>query len=87
MQFPKDVQEVTEASKFLKTQVIQELVSLLDDLRIMPIDSESLSETLHSHGVNIRYLSHIAVLSQVPHVREICVTEMVARTIKNILNS
>ena len=59
---------------------------MLDDLQLMPIDSESLTETLHKYGVNVRYLSHIAVLSQVPHVREICVTEMLARTAKNILN-
>lgn len=37
-----DVLELTEASKFLKTRVIYELVTMLDDLQIMPIDSESL---------------------------------------------
>jgi len=29
----------------------------------MPIDSESLTDTLHKYGVNMRYLSHILVLS------------------------
>jgi hypothetical protein len=60
---------------------------MLDDLEIIPIDSESLCETLHKYGVNIRYLSYIAVLSQVPHVQEICITEMLARTCKNVLNA
>ena len=34
----------------------------------------------------MRYLSHAAVISQVPHVIDICVNEMVARTCKNIMN-
>jgi hypothetical protein len=28
----------------------------------------------------------MAALSQIPHVRELCVTEMLARTCKNIIN-
>lgn len=83
---PQDIQDLSDASKFLKNQVLHRLVCMMDDLQIMPVDSESLTETLHSHGVNIRYLSHIAVKSTVPHVKELCITEMLARTCKNILN-
>ena len=82
----KDIIELSEASKTLKTVNLQNLVNKLDDLTLIPIDSESLTDCLHKHGINIRYLSHIAILSQVPHVQEICVTEMLARTCKNILN-
>jgi len=66
--------------------VIYELVNMLDDLQIMPIDSESLGQVMHVHGINTRYLSHICVLTQVPHVKDLCVTEMLARTFKNIMN-
>ena len=52
----------------------------------MPIDTESLTQVFHEHGINMRYLSHVAVSSQVPHVKELCLTEMLARTCKNILN-
>lgn len=52
----------------------------------MPIDTESLQQVFHENGINMRYLSHVVVMSQVPHVREICVTEMLARTCKNIIN-
>lgn len=55
-------------------------------MTFLPIDSESLGQLMHAHGINMRYLSYIAALSQIPHVREICVTEMLARTFKNILN-
>lgn len=54
---------------------------------LVPIDSESLTNIFHSHGVNMRYLSHVACLSKVPHVREICITEMFARVMKNIINA
>ena len=59
----KDIEDLSLASKTLKGPVISLLVSLLDDLNMMPIDSESLSATLHSHGINMRYLGHINILS------------------------
>lgn len=52
----------------------------------MPIDSESLEHTFHSQGVNMRYLGLVTSLSIVPHVRDICITEMIARSCKTILN-
>lgn len=82
-----DIEELSNASKFLKHHVIVALVSQLDDLQLVPIDSESLTQIMHTHGVNIRYLSHVACLSEVPHVREICITEMFARVCKNVVNS
>lgn len=66
--------------------MIPNLVNLLDSLIIMPIDSESLELTFHSQGVNMRYLGVVASLSMVPHVKDICITEMLARSCKNILN-
>jgi hypothetical protein len=86
LQNPTEMTAISEASKYLKGYVIPELVSMLDDLRIMPIDSESLCQVFHKHGVNMRYLSHAACLTEVPHVREICITEMFSRTLKNIMN-
>jgi hypothetical protein len=84
---PQDIQETSDASSFLKAHVIRNLVNQLDDLSIMPIDSESLVQVFHEHGINMRYLSHVAVLSEVPHIQDICLTEMLARTCKNIINS
>ena len=59
---------------------------MLDDLHVLPIDSESLTQIMHERGINMRYLSHISVLTQMPHVLELCVTEMLARTVKRIMN-
>jgi len=65
--------------------VIPNLVNLLNSLIIMPIDSESLELTFHSQGVNMRYLGMVTSLTNVPHVIDICITEMLARACKNIL--
>ena len=65
--------------------MIPNLVQMLDSLAIMPIDSESLELTFHSQGVNMRYLGLVAGLSIVPHVKDICITEMIARSCKSIL--
>ena len=35
----------------------------------------------------MRYLSYVCVSSTSNHIREICITEMLARTIKNIINT
>ena len=82
-----DVMELSEASKHLKRKVIHDLVTMLDDLQIIPIDSESLGQVMHTYGINMRYLSHVCVLTGVPHVKDLCVTEMLARTFKNIINT
>lgn len=81
-----DQVDLNEATRYLRSTVIPNLVNLLDSLIIMPIDSESLELTFHSQGVNMRYLGLVASLSLVPHVKDICITEMLARSCKNILN-
>lgn len=85
---PQDpnIRDLSNASKLLKNSIIPNFVNMLDDLKILPIDTESLSKAFHQFGINMRYLSHVLVLSQVAHVKELCITEMLARTCKNILN-
>lgn len=84
--FDPEIDQLSEASKQLKSKVIIDLVNMLDRMDITPIDSESMTLTMHTFGINIRYLSHICVLTEVPHIKDICVTEMLARTFKNIIN-
>jgi hypothetical protein len=59
---------------------------MLDNLNFMPIDSGSLTLLMHDHGINVRYLSHLSVLAEMPHVLELVVTEMLARTLKRLFN-
>ena len=70
----------------MKTRVITELVGQLHDLLHLPTDCKFLTQIMHDHGINIRYLSHIYVLSSCTHIKDLCLTAMLARTIKNVIN-
>ena len=65
----KDIYDLSEASKYLKTQIIPSFVEKLDDLELMPIDTESLTSMMHEYGINMRYLSFIACLTKIFHIR------------------
>ena len=92
MQAEKDNEDNTDAvdlniaNKFLREMKIPQLVDLLDSLIIIPIDSATLEEAFHIQGVNMRYLSNVAMLSNLKHVKDLCITEMLARTLKRIFN-
>ena len=75
------------ANKFLREMKIKQLVDLLDNLIIIPIDSGTLEEAFHIQGVNMRYLGRVAQLSKLKHVKDLCITDMLARTLKRIFNS
>ena len=70
------------ASTFLTKSIIPHLIKLFDTLKLTPI---SMSDQLHKHGLGVRYLAHVLVNSRVTHIREQCASEMVARTVKNVL--
>jgi tetratricopeptide (TPR) repeat protein len=74
------------ASKYLRTQRIPEFVAKLDTLAIFPYESHTLTQAMHAHGINMRYLGRICELTKLPHVRELVTIEMLARTCKDVLN-
>lgn len=83
----QDILELNEASKTLQQKIIPNLVNLFDSLTLVPLDSKSLSETFHSYGVNIKYLGLVAMYSNLFHVHDICINEMLARVLKQLLNA
>lgn len=48
--------------------------------------SQSFSNILHEHGINMRHLVRIAACATLPHVRITAIVEMLARTAKVELN-
>jgi uncharacterized protein HemY len=52
----KDEALVKELAKFLVDQAIPKLVRDLQAVEGVPTDSESLAQTFHSHGINMRYI-------------------------------
>jgi protein TIF31 len=83
-----DEKEVREAGKFLRDQVIPDLLRELSDSDVsFPMDGQSLGRLLHKRGINIRYLGQVATQCEngrLACLREICVQDMVARSFKHV---
>lgn len=81
----QNIQNIHTMTKYYKDSHISFFINCLDTLYFKPYDSETLTEAFHSYGVNIFYLGYVAELTSVPHVRELCMIEMIGRTCKKLL--
>ena len=52
----------------------------------MLVDGADLCRAMHAHGINLRYLGRVAEASRQSHLRALSAVEMVARTVKALLN-
>ncbi|CAG9538278.1 unnamed protein product [Cercopithifilaria johnstoni] len=79
---------VAEAAEFLVVQQLPNFVRDCLQRTIMPLDGASLSDSLHSHGINIRYLGkltkYIQNIRQLTYLKVICITELLCRCAKHI---
>ena len=76
---------VSQACSHLQKHVLPHFISKLDLMSLKPYNGALLERILHQHGINVRYLGTIAERTQLPHVRELCEVELVARTCKQVL--
>jgi tetratricopeptide (TPR) repeat protein len=74
------------ASRYLRTVRIPEFVAMLDTLSLFPYESHTLTKAMHAHGINVRHLGTMIRLTKLPHIEDLCLCEMIARTAKDILN-
>ncbi|KAL4500447.1 hypothetical protein ABPG72_003398 [Tetrahymena utriculariae] len=82
-----DIEEVEQYSIYLSTTKLFKLLKQFDNLDIIPYDSHTIKEALHSNGLNIKYISYIAEHSNTPYVKLLFEQEMVARTVKRMIKS
>uniref|UniRef100_A0A158Q8H9 Clustered mitochondria protein homolog n=1 Tax=Elaeophora elaphi TaxID=1147741 RepID=A0A158Q8H9_9BILA len=79
---------VAEAAEFLQ---LPNFVRDCLQRTIMPLDGASLSDSLHSRGINIRYLGkltkYIQNVEQLAYLKVICITELLCRCAKHIFRS
>ncbi|EAS04269.3 translation initiation factor eIF3 subunit (macronuclear) [Tetrahymena thermophila SB210] len=80
-----DIEEVEQYSLYLSTTKLFKLIKQFDSLDIIPYDSHTIKEALHSNGLNIKYISYIAEHSNTPYVKLLFEQEMVARTVKRMI--
>ncbi|KAH7444315.1 hypothetical protein KP509_02G073000 [Ceratopteris richardii] len=81
-----DEERVRKAGKYLLDTVLPKFVQDLGSLEVSPMDGQTLTEALHAHGINMRYLGQVANLSKhLPHIWDLCIVEVVTRTAKHVL--
>ncbi|OMO69795.1 Tetratricopeptide-like helical [Corchorus capsularis] len=81
-----DEENVKKASSYLLDVVLPKFIQDLCTLEVSPMDGQTLTEALHAHGINIRYIGKIANgTKNLPHLWDLCSNETVVRSAKHIL--
>ncbi|KAJ4850623.1 hypothetical protein Tsubulata_022193 [Turnera subulata] len=81
-----DEENVRKASSYLADTVIPKFIQDLCTLEVSPMDGQTLTEALHAHGINVRYIGRVAEgTKHLPHLWDLCSSEIVVRSAKHIL--
>ena len=80
----KDNAEAMMASLNLQKEHVVQFLKSIEEKDYFPIESYSLRELFHSQGVNMRYLGKVAKYTVLPHIKQLCIADMIARKIKTI---
>ncbi|KZV47233.1 clustered mitochondria protein [Dorcoceras hygrometricum] len=81
-----DEEHVRKASLYLKDVVLPKFIQDLRTLEVSPMDGQTLTEALHAHGINVRYIGKVAEgTKDMPHLWDLCSTEIVVRSAKHII--
>ncbi|AQK54770.1 tola protein homolog1 [Zea mays] len=81
-----DEELVKRAGTYLIDIVIPKIVQDLCSLDISPMDGQTLTDALHLHGINIRYLGKIAgMVKHLPHLQDLFSAEIIVRSAKHVI--
>ncbi|XP_027357190.1 clustered mitochondria protein-like [Abrus precatorius] len=82
-----DENNVQKVSLYLTDVVIPKFIQDLYMLKVSPMDGQTLTEALHAHGINVRYIGKVAGgIRHIPHLWDLCTNEIVVRSSKHIIN-
>eukprot|EP00271_Cylindrocystis_brebissonii_P000725 TRINITY_DN10955_c0_g1_i1.p1 TRINITY_DN10955_c0_g1~~TRINITY_DN10955_c0_g1_i1.p1 ORF type:complete len:1987 (+),score=538.25 TRINITY_DN10955_c0_g1_i1:283-6243(+) len=90
---PKEIEAdeaaVTAIGQYVLDTAIPGFITKCRSLDASPMDGQTLTDALHSCGINLRYLGKVskAVEGKLGHIYELCVTEMVVRSCKHVLKA
>ncbi|XP_042511663.1 clustered mitochondria protein [Macadamia integrifolia] len=81
-----DEENVRKVGLYLTDVVLPKFVQDLCTLEVSPMDGQTLTEALHAHGINVRYIGKVAnVTKHLPHIWDLCVSEVIVRSAKHIV--
>ncbi|GAB4832619.1 hypothetical protein Ancab_006637 [Ancistrocladus abbreviatus] len=81
-----DEVNVRKVSLYLTNVVLPKFVQDLCTLEVSPMDGQTLTEALHAHGINVRYIGKVADgAKHLPHLWDLCTNEISVRSAKHLL--
>ncbi|XP_042486363.1 protein TSS-like, partial [Macadamia integrifolia] len=85
----KSLDELIEmAYKYYDEVALPKLVADFGSLELSPVDGRTLTEFMHTRGLQMHSLGHVVELAQkLPHIQSFCIHEMVTRAFKHILKA
>jgi len=84
----EDEKRVKELSTFLLDTMIPVLLEDFAYYIALPVDGQTLTTVMHTHGINMRYLGKIAkIVDKSALLRELVIREIVTRSAKHILRA
>ncbi|XP_058113993.1 protein REDUCED CHLOROPLAST COVERAGE 2-like [Magnolia sinica] len=76
------------AHKYYADTALPKLVTDFGSLELSPVDGRTLTDFMHTRGLQMRSLGHVVELAdKLPHVQSLCIHEMVVRSFKHILQA
>ncbi|XP_073277926.1 protein REDUCED CHLOROPLAST COVERAGE 2-like [Primulina huaijiensis] len=76
------------AHKYYSDTALPKLVADFGSLELSPVDGRTLTDFMHTRGLQMCYLGHVVELAdKLPHVQSLCIHEMVVRAYKHILQA
>ncbi|CAN6449876.1 unnamed protein product [Victoria cruziana] len=76
------------ATKFYEDIALPKLVADFGSLELSPVDGRTLTDFMHTRGLQMRSLGRVVELSdKLPHIQSLCIHEMVTRAFKHILQA
>ncbi|KAJ1281414.1 hypothetical protein BS78_04G303900 [Paspalum vaginatum] len=85
----KPLDELMEmAHKYYDDTALPKLVADFGSLELSPVDGRTLTDFMHTRGLQMRSLGRVVELSdKLPHIQSLCIHEMVVRAFKHILRA
>jgi Clustered mitochondria/Translation initiation factor eIF3 subunit 135/Tetratricopeptide repeat len=76
----------SRATRFLHRRRIPALANLFNKREVAASDSKSLTDLMHQHGINVRYLGQLRMEVSIEYVRQFMLREMISRTARHLLS-
>uniref|UniRef100_A0ACD5YRT8 Uncharacterized protein n=1 Tax=Avena sativa TaxID=4498 RepID=A0ACD5YRT8_AVESA len=77
---------VKKVGSYLLDTVIPKFVQDLCSLDVSPMDGQTLTDVLHSNGINVRYLGKVAgMIKHLPHLWDLFMAEIIVRSVKHVV--